>query len=376
VKREDAARPFFTSEIFATVLGAAGQSITKAAAPQLTLLTRADHHDFITGTATDAVVAEEELRYSPPPSPPVRPSSIRWPRRSPSVFLSSRRRPRTTARVIAFNASGVARSDVAEMELPIAGGVVPPLHALANGQPVPLEVVGTPLPTDTTATLRLGFTAMAPFSWSAVDILPGAAAVAPAVTLSLEDATGAPATGANVTRVVLSNANVVATLNQAASGFELTSLVLGGRRPSRPAPESSTTTRIKEGSGASATRWPAAPLTPITEPALTESVEVVDTPGLVGRVVFHSAAADREVSLAAGASGLSFAITTGAAEATTRTVSFDLAVPSGAALTTDEPAGWAVRPAEYLYTPTFWSAVGWAQVGGVAILLRQSTGFA
>ncbi len=103
-------------------------------------------------------------------------------------------------------------------------------------------------------------------------------------------------------------------------------------------------------------------------------MEVLDVPGLQARVVFHSATADREAALGAGATGLSFAITTGAAEATTRTVSLSLAVPAGATLTTSEPAGSAVRPAELLYTPTFWPAVGWAQVGGVAILLRQSTG--
>ena len=115
-------------------------------------------------------------------------------------------------------------------------------------------------------------------------------------------------------------------------------------------------------------------LTPMAEAPAAETVEVLDTPGLQARVVFHGADADREASLGAGATGLTFTVVTGAAQSTTRTVSLSLAVPAGAALTTSEPAGSAVRPAERLYTPTFWPAVGWAQVGGVAVLLRQSTG--
>ena len=376
VKRQtrDAARPFFTAETFATALGAAGQTLTMAAASQLRLLTRADHHDFITGTATDAVVADEQLPLL------VTAETAGQAELNQVAAAIAERVPLPTggavdvARAVAFNAAGVTQSDTAELQLPIAHGVVPPLHAVADGQPVPLEVVGTPLPTDTMATLRVGLTAMPPFSWQTVDILPGVASFAPAVSLTLEDASGAPATGPGVARVVLSNANVTATFEEGTAGFALTSLILGGAET------------IAEGSGVIhdytdmgglwrlGNEMVGCSLTPIVEPVLPETVEVLEAPGLVARVVFHSATADREVSLGSGSTGLAFAIATGAAEETTRTVSFDFAVPSGASLTTSEPAGWAERPLELLYTPTFWSAVAWAQVGGVAILLRQSTG--
>ena len=56
-----AARPFFEAETFASVLGAEGQAITRASEPALAKLTRSDHHDFVTGTSTDEVVASEQL---------------------------------------------------------------------------------------------------------------------------------------------------------------------------------------------------------------------------------------------------------------------------------------------------------------------------
>ncbi len=368
----DAARPFFMAETFATALGAAGQAVTLSAAPQLKLLTRADHHDFITGTSADPVVSTEQV-----PLLAAAQAAAQAELGKVAAAIAARVPIQASAvgRVLALNGAGVAQSDVATFQLPITGGVVPPLHALADGKAVPLEVVGAPLPTDTTATIRLGLTALPPFSWRAIDLLPGAAAVTPAVTLSLEDAKGAPATGAAVVRVVLSNAAVKATFDQGAGGsFALASLLLGGDEV------------IAKGSGLAkdytdmgglwrlGNEMNGCSLTPIVAPPPAETVEVMDTPGLVARVVFHSASADREAALDAGATGLDFAITTGAAMGTTRTVTFSLAVPAGAGLTTEEPAGFEARPAERLYTPTFWSAVGWAQVGGVAVLLRQSTG--
>ena len=94
----------------------------------------------------------------------------------------------------------------------------------------------------------------------------------------------------------------------------------------------------------------------------------------MARVAFRAGDVVREASLGAGAGGLTLTVTTGAAEATTRTVGLSLAVPGGAKLVTSSPGGALERPAEKGYTPTFWPAVGWASVGGVAILLRQSTG--
>lgn len=376
VKRQarDAARPFFTAEIFATALGAAGQALTQGAAPALTLLTRANHHDFITGTATDAVTVNEQLPLLASAEAAGKAEQSQVAAAIAQRVPLSATSATAVARVVAFNAAGVSQSDVAEISLPIAPGVAPALHAVADGQPVPLERVGAPLPGDLTATFRMGLPGMAPFSWRTVELLPGAVPVVPAVTLSLLDGSGAPATGTSVARVVLSNTNVTATLDRAPGGFALTSLLLGGVEAVGGSSGLVRDYADQGGLWRLGNEMAGCSLSPIAEAPAVDVVEVLDTPGLVGRVVFHGATADREVALAAGATGLSFAITTGAAQGTTRTVAFAFAAAAGAQLTTAEPAGWAVRPAELLYTPTFWPAVGWAQVGGVAVLLRQSTG--
>jgi hypothetical protein len=215
---------------------------------------------------------------------------------------------------------------------------------------------------------------MPPFSWRAVDLLPGAGTVTPGVTLELLDASGAPATGSAVVRVVLSNESVQATFTQGSGGFALTSLLLAGKETIAGPSGLFTDYADMGGLWRLGNEMSGCSLTPMPAGSVAETVEVVDTPGLQARVVFHGPTADREAALAAGATGLSFAVTTGAAMGTTRTVSFSFAVPQSASLVTSEPAGFEKRPAEKLYTPTFWSAVGWAQVDSVAVLLRQSTG--
>ena len=366
-----AARPFFTAETFATALGADGQAITLGAAQALSLLTRADHHDFVPGTSANDVVASEQM-------PLLQAAQAAGQAELDQVAAAIAKRvpiqAGAVARVLALNGAGVAQTDTAELALPITGGVVPPLHALADGHAVPLEVVGTPLPTDTTATIRLGLSGLAPFSWQAIDLLPGASTVTPAVTLALEDAKGAPATGADVVRIVLSNAGVKATWNAGVHGFALTSLMLSGQEVVAGPSGLVNDYTDQGGLWRMGNEMKGCSLTPIAEPPAAESVEVLDRTGLEARVVFHGATADREAALGAGATGLSFAITTGAAEGTTRTVSFALAARADALLTTSEPAGFEQHPWEKVYTPTFWPAVGWAQVGPVAILLRQSTG--
>ena len=230
VKRStrDAARPFFTAEIFATALGAAGQAITLAAAPQLSLLTRADHHDFVTGTATDAVVAERAA-----PAPRRRPDRGRG-RAGAGRRRSRAAHPAPAARGVDGGARPRAQRGGGHAERrrrahhPDPGGERaaascarerPARSARGRRHAAPDGHHG-----DAPPRARRD----APFAWRAVDLLPGAAPVTPSVTLSLEDSTGAPATGANIARVVLSNASVKATLEQGPLGFALTSLLLGG----------------------------------------------------------------------------------------------------------------------------------------------------
>lgn len=367
----DAARPFFVAETFATVLGDAGAGIAAGAAPQLELLTRTDHHDFVTGTSADAVVSGEQM-------PLLAQAQVSG--GSAEGLVAQGMLPRipaatgAVARVLALNASSAAVSDVAEVAVLLGGAVSLPLHAVQGGQPVPMEVVGTPGGAGSVATLRLALSVPS-WSWTAVDLLPGDAPPAPVVTLALLDAGGAPATGSAVARVVLSNARVRAELDAGASGFALTSLTVDGVEamagPSMTAndyQDDGGLWRLGNEMGA------ACQLAPLQAPALPTAVQVLESTPLEARVAFSGATYTLEASLAAGATGLDVAVTTAAAQATTRTVSIALAAPAGAAMNTSSPAGWETRPPAYVFNPTFFPAVAWAQVGGWAVLLRQSTG--
>src|SRR5262249_48624196 len=52
-RSRQAARPFLVAETFAVALGEQGAPLVGAVAPELALLARSDHHDFVTGTSAD-----------------------------------------------------------------------------------------------------------------------------------------------------------------------------------------------------------------------------------------------------------------------------------------------------------------------------------
>lgn len=365
----DAARPFFVAETFATALGDDGQAIVAAAQPQLELLTRSDHHDFVTGTSADDVVSGEQM---PLLAQAERAGESEESQVADAIGPRVPLTPGAVARLLAFNASSATVDDVAEVLVPIDDTLQLPLHASLAGQPVPLEVVSTQAGA---ATVRLALANVPPWSWSMVDLLPGDAAIAPSVSLSMLDADGNPATDGDVTRVVLSNAHVRAQLDAGAAGFALTSLRIDGTEGI--AAPSVTVSDYQDDGGL----WrlgnemgPGCQLSPMPAPSLPTAVQVIESTALEADVAFVGATFTIEVSLGAGASGLDLAVTTGAAQATTRTVSLSLATPSTAPLSTSSPAGWQTRAPAHVFDPTFYPAVGWAQVGGWAVLLRQSTG--
>ena len=365
----DAARPFFVAEAFATVLGDAGTAMVSGAEPQLALLTRTDHHDFVTGTSSDAVVDDEQMPLL---------TQAETTGSSTEALVAQTILPRipvtpgAVARLLAFNASSVAVSDVAEVGITLDDALTLPVRAVSAGQPLPLEVVGAP--TGDAATLRVGLS-VPPWSFTAIDLLPGAVAPAPAVSLQLLDASGAPATASDAVRVVLSNAHVRAELDAGATGFALSSLVIDGVE-AIAAPSMTVNDYADDGG-----LWrlgnemgPACTLTPMSPPSLPSTVQVLELASLEVRVAFVAPTYTLEASLGAGTSALDVAITTAAAETTTRTVSLDLAVAPGAGMTTSSPAGLQARPAQYVFDPTFFPAVAWTKVDDWAVLLRQSTG--
>jgi hypothetical protein len=368
----DAARPFFEAEAFATQL-ADGGAIVADAAPALSLLTRADHHDFVAGTSADDVVVNEQM---PQLAAAQDAGTAELGQVAGELAARIPASKGATDRAIALNASSAPRSEVVDLALPLVGSAPPAVHAMVGGAAVPMELASQPQAGDTTATFRVELDALAPWSWTAIDLAPGAAAApSAAVTLTMTDANGQPASGAAIARVVLANAHTRAQWDRASGVFALTSLTIDGAEAiATPAmtihdySDSGGLWRLGDEMGKSCH------YTAIAPPAETDTVQVLEQGALRVRVAFVGANQTREAALDATSAGLDLAITTGAAQGTTRAVDFGLAAPSGATLATSVPGGSAARAGSRMYTPTYWAAVGWAQVGGWAILLRQSTG--
>jgi hypothetical protein len=370
VKRgvRDAARPFFEAEAYATALGAAGGALMQNAWPALEHLTFADHHDFVTGTATDEVVAGEQL-----------PLLQTAQQAGQSAFdgvaraLAQQIPPTTGAvsRVVAFNPADASVSDTLDVTIPSAG-LPSGLSASASGQSVPLELLGA----DASGThLRLALTGVPSWGYEAVDLTSGPGTPpATAVTLQLLDATGQPATGTAVQRVVLSNADVRAQWDASSGSFALTSLQIDGVE-ALSAPSFTLQDYADQGG-----LWrlghemPRCTFTPQTTTLGADTVTVEDQSALSATVQFVSGSATREARLDAGDRGLRLALVTAAAPGTTRTVNLRFAAATGATLATSQPGGFVTRTPTRIFDPTFWPAVYWASDGDWAILLRQSTG--
>jgi len=367
----DAARPFFVAEAFATALGDAGTTVTSAAAPQLALLTRTDHHDFVPGTSTDAVVSSEQMPLLAQAGEAGQSAEAQV-----AQALLARVAPAAGAvgRVMVLDATSTPRDDVVEALVPLNGAMALPLHGVGAGGDVPLEVAAS---TPTTATLRLALAQVAPWSWSAIDLLPGAAATPPAaqVALAMTDAAGAPATGGAVAHVTLSNARVRAQVDRGADGgFALTSVAVDGATVL--AGPSLTVVDYQDDGGL----WrlgdemgPGCHFTPQPPAPRPSSVQVLASGSLAARVAFTGGTYAFEVALAAGQDALDAAVTTGAAQGTTRTVA--LTLPDALdTMTTSSPAGYEAHASQRVFDPTFYPAVAWVQLDQVAVLLRQSTG--
>ncbi len=366
----DAARPFFVAEAFASALGTQGPGLLAQWLPTLRTLTRTDHHDFVTGTSNDEVVDTEQM---PLLSSSQLVGGILEGEVASAISGGVALTSGAVSRVVAFNASSVTRDEVAEVAVAPVGGSVP-ATALAGGKAVPVEVLhGGALGT---SNLRLSLTQLPPWSWTVVDLLPGSPPPPSSqVSLALQDATGAPATGPAVKRVVLSNAHVQATLEDDGSGFALTSVTIDGAqaiagRSLLPVDyaDMGGLWRLGNEMGAACTLAKKS-----AAPGAT-TVTVIETSPLRVTVDFVGPTATLEASLAANQEGLDLAVITGAAEGTTRTFTFAMSAEPSDPLVTSSPVGWIARQPEHVFAPTFYPAVSWAKIGAWAVLLRQSTG--
>ncbi len=359
VKRRvrEAARPFFAAESFALALGDEGRARAAALAPAWARLARSDHHDFVTGTSTDAVVAGEQLPLTDEAEAAARDvlggvasaMAARIPASAGAVV-----------RVLVLNPAATARDAV--VEVPLAARRAPgPLHALAAGQPAPMEVIGSPAFGEKA---RILVEKLPPLGWRMVELVAGSApAPAPAVTLTVADGD-----------VVLANARVRAEWTRGAGGYALASVTVDGAE--LLAGPSFTVADYRDAGGLwrLGNEMEGCALTAKPPAATDDRVIVLDRSALRARVAFRSATATREAWLDAGDDALSLALTTAAAQGETRTATFRLAAADGAPLRTSLAGGFAERAVEKVYAPTFWPAVEWASRGGAAVLLRQSTG--
>jgi hypothetical protein len=357
-RTREAVRPLYAAETLAAALGPDAPGVgdaTAALGATAARLARSNHHDFIPGTSTDAVVADEQL-----PLLDAGEAAARAVFGTLATTLAARvaMAEGALARAVVVNTSGSVRSEHVDVRLPPAPG---------RDAPTPVRVLARDVP---------------PHGWRVLDVLPDAPEPLPerAVEVVLTDAQGAEASGAAVARVVLDNGRVRAQWSrEGPSGvFALRALVIDGAEalaaPSFTLADYADTGGLwrlgHEMDGCTFTRLePAAGEAP-------EDVRVVEGSPWRARVAFHGATATREVWLDAGAAGLGLALTTGAAEGTSRTATFTFATDAGAGapLRTSLAGGWAERSVERVYAPTFWPAVEWASVGSWAVLLRQSTG--
>ena len=349
----DAARPFFEAEVFATALGDAGAAITQGARPSLELLTRTDHHDFIPGTSANDVVSNEQM--------PLLAASLQAGQTELDQVTAAiaKRIPitqNTSSRALALNASSSARDAVATITLPLT----PAVHAMASGNEVPMELASQDA---TTATYRAFIAGLPSFAWRAIDFVPGAPQT-PTSQVTLTQ---------NANQVVLQNAHVRAELDAQNGIYALTSVAIDGTEMLSGASMLVHDYHDTGGLWRTGNEMVGCDFSPLPDPTDADTVTVIENGALGVRVEFASASSTREVALYANQTALDVAITTGAAQITTRTVSFALASGSSP-LRTSSPAGFIERPLQRVYSPTFWPAVSWVEVGGDAVLLRQSTG--
>jgi alpha-mannosidase len=336
VKRRvrEAARPFWSAESIAVAVGAAAPD--PAALEHLTF---ADHHDFVTGTAANDVVAAEQL-------PLLDEAEARGRAAFQKVAgtLTAKLPPASGDRLVLFND---ATDPAAELiEIPWSQ----PVHG-----DLPMEMV-----------YRKGRTwlrmlAQVPsFGWRAVDLSPGAVVPSPSVTVQI---------AAN--QVVLSNEHVQAVLAKSGSRYALSSLQIDGNE-ALSAPSFVVSEYADQGGLWRLGHEMANCHFTANTDGSSDQVQLLERTGLTARVALVSASGVREVRLDAGESALRLAFTARAALNTTRTVSFHFA--SQGPLRTSLAGGFAERVPQRDYDPTFWAAVEWLSVGPWAILLRQSTG--
>ena len=370
VKRgiRDAARPFLTAEPFAAMLGEAALPAWKEAEAAWRLLVRTNHHDFVPGTSSDAVVANEQM----PLLAELKGKGEKF-LQAVAELLADHVAPvpGSVARLIVFNATGQFQNASFEFAVPnaILGG---PVSAVYAGDKIGLEIASAG--TETTVFSGYGVQPT-PWAWFTIDLVPSSSPTPPqkGALVTLTDDQGLPADVSTATVVLMGALENTATWRRSNGVWSLTSLRLNGDE-AVASPSLHVLDRADQGGlWRLGNEMPGCTLTPLPVPqGGNEQLQLVGLPGQPVRVRFVGPSATWEAYYEGG--GLVLALLTGAAPDITRTATLQLVVPAGATLKTASPAGWQERTGAKLFDPTFWPAVDWIQVGNWAVLLRQSTG--
>jgi hypothetical protein len=331
--------PFLLLSGDADVLGAAWRAVALA-----------DHHDWITGTATDEVVAGEQV-------PELEAALARGEEITARTLeaIAARVDTRATgAATVVFNRASVRTSGVVEIAADLDG----PIHAAAGGTVYPAQPIGP----GRVAVLAADIPA---FGWRSFTLEPGA--VAGATIVRTDDA------------ISIATGRMDAHLTRSSAGWALDAIVVDGEDLIAGASlewivyeDSGGLYRI----GSERPDCEGATFTEVARIRFTD-VEVVE-PGPARVTLRASAELGRQtvtVDLVAEAAADRLVLRIVGAAPREHTIALRVRPRAPeTTLTMGVAAGVAERPLEHVYVPSWWPAVTWVARGELAVHLTQSTG--
>ena len=312
----------------------------------------ANHHDWITGTAEDVVVADEQV---PALERALADAEAAW-----ATALDALAARLDTAAapdgeiVVVVNPGPRDRSGVVEIDTRLAG----PLRAIADGASSPAQ----PVASGRAALLAAEVPA---FGWRTFVLVPGEAA---GVTAAIDDAAATLSTG-----------RLDARFARTDEGWSLASLVVAGEE--LLAADSLEWIVYADSGGLYriGSERPDCANAEFREAARVrmQTLELVEAgparASLRGTASIDGRPVAIEVLAEAGADRLRVRLTGAAARDRTIAIRVRPRAPT-AELTMGVAGGVVARPLAHHYTPSWWPAVTWASRGALAVHLTQSTG--
>ncbi|MSQ82720.1 MAG: hypothetical protein EXR77_07360 [Myxococcales bacterium] len=342
-----ALRQFLAAEMLAS------RQLADSAAPALAKLTRSNHHDYVTGTSTDAVVAQEQL----PQLAEARLAGESYLNLSIAQFAATVAGDVGASGLILLNPSSQPLQGLVQAVVPTSHVGNSMITLNLNGVPLPTELVT--LPQAATVIVRAQVDQFAPWQAAMVSVayLQSPQPKNP-VAVALLDSSGKPVAAADAVQIVLDNGHVRAQLQRSSGQVHLASLMIGGELalvgPTAQLIDYADTGGLwRMGHEMANCSFVATPLPADTTP----SVRLVENTPLLGRVRIASGLVALEVWLGAGDAGLSFAVETAAPQGRSRVLALNLNSAEDPNLLTSTPFGYVTHGGQSQFAPTFWPAV-------------------